>query len=91
MNFIVLNGVPTCGQHQKIKAQIEIILAGKSKIIPVMLTACRNGDKIYIKGSECLYFSDFGLTPPSNVLGFINVKNDLTVNFQLALRVVDKA
>lgn len=90
MNFIVLNGVPEGGQNQRMKAQIEIKLAGKSKIIPVMLNACRNGDNIAIRGFETVYFSDFGLTPPTNVLGFINVKNDLTVNFQLSLKVVNE-
>ena len=90
MNFRSLNSMPALGaQGEKISADIEISLAGESKVFRFDLLAYRSGNTIYLKGKEKLSFSDFGLTPPNNIMGFINVNNQLIVNFQLALKVLN--
>jgi len=89
MNFRRLNSLPDAGaKSERITADVDITLAGKTKTIRIMLMTTRSGEYIYLKGAEKLYFSDFGLAAPENIMGFINVKNDLTVNFQLALKVL---
>lgn len=89
MNFRNLNFLPEPGaQNQKVNAEVEIVVAGKNKIFQFPLVASRLGNTIYVKGDEKMNFSDFGLVPPNKVLGFINVNNELSIHFQLALKVV---
>lgn len=68
------------------EAEVVICVAGQSKITKVNINTCRAGENVYLNGSANFCFSDFGLTPPENVMGFINVKDDLKVNFSLALK-----
>ncbi len=90
MNFRSLNSLPAQGaKEERISADVDISLAGKSKSFRICLSATRNGNVIYLKGNEQLCFSDFGLEAPENIMGFINVKDELSVNFQLALKVLN--
>jgi hypothetical protein len=89
MIFRSLNSLPATGtQNQRLNAEVEICLAGKSKIFQICLTSTRNGENIFVQGSEHICFSDFGLTAPGKVMGFITVKDQLTVEFQLSLKVL---
>ena len=89
MNFRSLNAIPQEGvQNQRLMAEIEIILAGKSKVFQFPLVASRNGNTIQVKGAEQVAFTDFGLQAPDKVMGFITVRNELDVKFELALQVV---
>lgn len=89
MNFRRLNTVPQAGvQAQSIMAEVEIILAGRSKIFHFPLLASRNGNSILVKGAEKVAFTDFGLQAPDKIMGFITVKNNLDVKFELVLKVV---
>ena len=90
MNFRSLNAVPAEGvPAQWLVADVEIILAGKSKIFQFPLLACRSGNTIWVKGAEQVAFTDFGLQAPDKIMGFITVNNQLNVKFELALKVVN--
>jgi hypothetical protein len=90
MNFRSFNSLPIQGsKSERITADVDISLAGKSKAFRICLLATRSGNIVYLKGAEKLCFSDFGLEAPENIMGFINVKDELTVNFQLALKVLN--
>jgi hypothetical protein len=90
MNFKSLNSLPEQGaKSESISADVEISIAGKSKTFRICLLATRSGNVIYLKGNERLCFSDFGLAAPENIMGFIHVKDELSVNFQLALKVIN--
>lgn len=90
MNFRSLAAMPQEGaQAQRIMAEVEIILAGKSKIFQFPLLASRSGNTISVKGAEEVAFTDFGLQAPDKIMGFITVKNQLDVKFELALKVVN--
>jgi hypothetical protein len=89
MNFRRLNSLPDAGEKsERIAADVDISLAGKTKTFRINLWATRSGNQVYLKGAEKIYFSDFGLAAPENIMGFINVNDELTVNFQLALKVL---
>ncbi|HEY0679633.1 MAG TPA: YceI family protein [Chitinophagaceae bacterium] len=75
-------------KNQPVEAEIEITISGKSKTRQVCLLATRSGDMVYFHGKERINFSDFDLQPPTKVLGFINVKNELQIEFNLALKVL---
>lgn len=89
MNFRSLAAVPAEGaQNQRIMAEVEIILAGRSKIFQFPLLASRTGNTISVKGSEQVAFTDFGLQAPDKIMGFITVNNNLDVKFELSLKVI---
>jgi hypothetical protein len=89
MNFRNLAAVPAEGAPaQRIMAEVEIILAGRSKIFQFPLMASRAGNTIRVKGVEKVAFTDFGLQAPDKIMGFITVNNNLDVKFELALKVV---
>lgn len=90
MNFRRFNSLPDEGvKNERISADVDISLAGKTKTFRISLLATRSGSHVYLKGAEKLCFSDFGLEAPENIMGFINVRDELSVNFQLALKVIN--
>lgn len=90
MNFRSLSAMPQDGAPaQRLNAEVEIVLAGVSKIYQFPLMASRNGNTIHVKGKEQVAFTDFGLQAPDKVMGFITVNNELDVKFELALKVIN--
>jgi hypothetical protein len=92
MNFRNMNIYP-CNNGQKLPgvAEVEINVAGKSKIFKINVLACRSNEIVYLHGNTKINFSDFGLSAPNKVFGFINVNDQLEVNFNLALRELTRA
>ena len=67
-------------------AEVQIFLAGQNKITKLQVKTTRTGEVVYMTGTAKLCFSDFGLDAPEKVMGFIDVNDELQVNFKLALR-----
>ncbi|MFD0940241.1 YceI family protein [Pedobacter boryungensis] len=68
----------------KIQTKGTVAIAGKTEPITMMVTAVVNADKsITCTGSTALKLTDFGIEPPSFMLGAMKVGNDLTVKFNL--------
>ena len=76
VNYGVANGV----------AEVQIFLSGQTKTIKLQVKTQRESDVILMSGTAKLCFSDFGLSAPEKVMGFIDVNDELQVNFQLTLR-----
>jgi hypothetical protein len=85
---ILMNFKSISGLQQQSEAEVEITLAGKTITRFIKLQNCQKNDCLNMQGSETLRFSDFDLKPPKNVLGFITVKNELQVDFNLVLKQV---
>lgn len=67
-------------------AEVQIFLSGQTKIIKLHVKTQKESDVILLSGTAKLCFSDFGLSAPEKVMGFIDVNDELQVNFQLTLR-----
>lgn len=68
----------------KIQSKGNVTIAGKTEPITMMVTAVLNADKsITCTGSTPLKLTDFGIEPPSFMLGAMKVGNDLTIKFNL--------
>jgi hypothetical protein len=87
MNFKSLNIFP-CTQAQNVPAvaEMEISLAGITKTFKINVLSCRTGEVVNLRGNTQVNFSDFGLVAPENILGFIDVNDQLKVNFHLTLK-----
>lgn len=83
LNFKSISSI-TLKQGQEVLAEVEITLKDKKICRSIRFTTKRTGNRITFCGNETMKFSDFGLQAPKNVMGFINVKNELDVQFDFA-------
>ena len=74
---------------EKFKGKLILSLAGKSKAVEIRcaITKDEKGD-FHLTGHKDFTFSDFGLKPPSKMLGTIKVQEKITVNFHLVIQKV---
>ncbi len=88
IDFISFERTPSYSQkEEKFKGILKISLGGVTKLFEVdcSIEAKPNG-LIHLKGGRNFTFADFGLTPPSRMMGAVKVKEDLTVKFHLVLK-----
>jgi polyisoprenoid-binding protein YceI len=70
----------------KVAMQGTLTLGGVAKEIEVMATAKAGPDNtLLVSGTHALNMTDYGLKPPSLMLGTMKVHNKLTVGFELIL------
>jgi hypothetical protein len=75
--------------NQAIKGNVEILLAGVSKMIEFDYAVIQNqAGVLHLLGTKKLLFSDFKLVPPKKLAGLIKVEEEITVSFRLILRYV---
>lgn len=86
--FVSMNQYPEAGK-QGIKGSVLIVLAGVSKNFEVdyKLISADKGT-ITLEGTRKVNFTDFNLTPPRKLGGMIKTNNELTVVFQLRMKVL---
>lgn len=69
----------------KIQTKGNVSIAGKTQPIAMVVTAVVNADQsITCTGSTPLKLTDFGVEPPSFMLGAMKVGNDLTIKFDIS-------
>lgn len=73
--------------EEKFIGILKISLAGVTKLFEVncAIETKPNG-LIHLKGGRQFTFADFGLKPPTRMMGAIKVQEDLNVNFHLVLK-----
>ena len=72
----------------KVGAHVTLTLAGVRKDLIVEDGYIENegADVMIFGGSQELLLSDFGLKPPTKMLGLVKVRDDLKVSFRIAMR-----
>jgi hypothetical protein len=88
IDFISFERTPSYGTtREEFKGILKISLGGVTKFFEVNC-AIRAGSSatISLSGSREFTFSDFGLTPPTRLLGTVKVKEALKVSFDLKLK-----
>ena len=87
--FISMNKYPESNKDIT-KGSVVIVLAGVSKRMEVdykVVAADKNN--INLVGSRKINFSDFNITPPRKLGGMIQTNNELSVVFNLKMKVID--
>jgi hypothetical protein len=90
MRFISLTSYPEASKPEPIKGIVIIELAGRSRPYEIdyrVLTAESNF--INMVGSKKVNFSDFNIEPPRKLGGMIRTNNELSVVFNLRMRVLN--
>lgn len=72
--------------QENLRGEVEITLAGVSKIYPISCVfLAKNNGKALLAGERKLTFTDFEIDPPVKLLGTIKVRDSIVVNFGLVL------
>jgi hypothetical protein len=90
IKFISIGKYPSNGTREGItKGSVMIELAGVSKPFEVdyKIVSAENNN-IHLVGSRKVNFSDFNITPPRKLGGMIRTNNELSVEFNLRLKVI---
>ncbi|HEY8896282.1 MAG TPA: hypothetical protein VIM79_15760 [Niastella sp.] len=75
---------------QIVKGKVEIFIAGQVKCTTIdFKTSTTSTGLIQMNGTKTLLFSEFNLTPPKKLAGFIRIKEEITVHFQLFFKPVE--
>ena len=64
----------------------ELTIAGKTKTVAMDVEFKLDADMAEVKGSHTLNMSDYGIKPPSLMLGAIKVRDPVTIRFDLVLK-----
>jgi hypothetical protein len=88
IDFISFERTPTYKQgEEKFLGILKISLAGVTRLFEVNCTIeTKSTGQIHLKGGRQFTFADFGLTPPTRMMGTIKVQEDLHVKFHLVLK-----
>jgi hypothetical protein len=75
---------------QIVRGKVEILIAGQAKCTTIDFKTCTTATGlIQMNGTKTLLFSEFNLTPPKKLAGFIRIKEEITVHFQLYFKPVE--
>jgi polyisoprenoid-binding protein YceI len=79
--------LPGEGEHATVRARGQLTMAGQSKAVTIEGTASQlaNG-AVQFRGSFPLMMREWGMSPPSLMLGTIKVGNRVVVNYDVILR-----
>ena len=91
IRFISISKYPDASTRQEVTTGLVMIeLAGVSKRFEVNYKVVA-ADKSYINlvGSREVHFSDFNITPPRKLGGMIRTNNELSVEFNIRMKVLD--
>ena len=76
-------------QWMNIDAFTRITIAGQDKRVHIPVKGRRiEGDRFHFTGEISLNMTDFGLTPPTAMLGLIKVNDKITINLDLVVRIL---
>jgi hypothetical protein len=75
----------TGGDTLGIRAEGTLEVAGRTRPITLEARAWRAASGIWISGSTPLLMSDFGIKPPTMMMGTLRVANRVTVHYRLLL------
>jgi len=88
IDFISFERAPSYAQgEEKFKGILKISLAGVTKLFEVDCSIeTKPSGMIHLMGGRAFTFADFGLKPPSRMMGTIKVQEELNVKFHLVLK-----
>lgn len=90
IRFLSLAQYPEAGTRQRTKGVVIIELAGVSKRYEVDYNIASSANNyINLVGSREVNFSDFNIQPPRKLGGMIRTENQLSVVFNLRMKVLD--
>jgi hypothetical protein len=78
------------GADSVVTATGELTVAGVSKPVELKATLSSEGQNIRIKGTKQVLMSDFGIEPPTMMLGTIQTRNEIEISFDVICTLIKK-
>lgn len=78
-------GEDTPAGTMKIDAKGAVTVAGVQRDIRMAVTAVREGDAVRVRGSAPLLMSQFGIKPPTMMMGTLRTSDEVVIHFDLLL------
>lgn len=69
----------------------NLTIAGKTRSVSLDAQGTKQGNAIHFKGSKDLKMTDFGIDPPTAMLGALKTGDDITIDYSLALKTDNSA
>jgi hypothetical protein len=69
----------------KIDAKGTVTVAGVQRDLRMAVTAVREGDAVRVRGGAPLLMSQFGIKPPTMMMGTLRTSDEVTIHFDLLL------
>lgn len=84
-NLLSANAIPTDGNAYQVKAKGNLTVAGVTKPIDLIVTAKWNpgNQSLTISGVKTFKMTDFGVKPPTAVLGTIKTGDEVNITFSV--------
>jgi polyisoprenoid-binding protein YceI len=73
------------GEDVKVTAKADLTLSGRTRPIIINGVARQTPAGVVMRGEHRLKMTDYGVTPPSLMLGTMKVKDDVAVGFELSI------
>jgi len=73
------------GNNVQVTATGPLTIAGKTNTVQIVAMGTYQGDAIHFSGSKDLKMTDFGISPPTAMLGTLKTGDDITIDFSLVL------
>lgn len=74
------------GSKYEVTAQGALKIAGVTKTITITPQIEQKGNTYVLTGEHTLKMSDFGITPPTALLGSVKAGDEVTIKFQITLK-----
>jgi len=68
-----------------IEAKGKVTVAGVEKDVAIRATAVREGDSVRLRGDVALKMTQFGIKPPTMMMGALRTSDDVAVHFDLLI------
>ena len=73
------------GDKLNIVANGPLTIAGSTKTVQIAAIGTYQGGSLHFSGSKDLKMTDFGIDPPTAMLGTLKTGDDITIDFSLVL------
>ena len=74
------------GNSYDINAKGDLSIAGTTRRTDIYVKGTAEGDNITFKGSKWLKMTDFGVNPPTALMGTLTTGNDVEIVFQITMK-----
>lgn len=77
-------------EWQQVKAETFLTIAGTTRTMNMLVNAKQLGkNKFKVKSSEEIKLTDFGIEPPTALLGLVKVKDEMMLHLDLEVKIVN--
>lgn len=81
-----INSIEKKGDHYLISASGKMTIGAQTKAISVQSKAVPQGQALNVTGSKTFKMTEYGVTPPTALMGTIKTGDQITINYNLIFK-----